>query len=79
MIWQIVCGILLIIIIVLIIKVVLLRRAFDEIEKDVKERSSGEFSTPITLTTADRKARHAAVVLNEELKTAAAFRVGCFP
>ncbi len=69
MIWQIVCGILLIIIIVLIIKVVLLRRAFDEIEKDVKERSSGEFSTPITLTTADRMARHAAVVLNEELKT----------
>jgi len=67
-IWQIICGILLIIIIVLIIKLVMLRRAFGEIAKDVKERSSGETSTPITLTTSDRSARHAAVVLNEELK-----------
>ncbi|MBP5653916.1 MAG: HAMP domain-containing histidine kinase [Clostridiales bacterium] len=69
MIWQIICGILLIIVIILIIRLVLLRRAFDEIADDVKERSSGETSTPITLTTSDRKARHAAVVLNEELKT----------
>ena len=69
MIWQIICGILLIIVIILIIRLVLLRRAFDEIAEDVKERSSGETSTPITITTSDRKARHAAVVLNEELKT----------
>lgn len=69
MIWQIICGILLIIVIILIIRVVLLRRAFKEIAKDVKERSSGETSTPITLTTSDRTARHAAVVLNGELKT----------
>lgn len=69
MIWQIICGILLIIIMILIIRLVLLRHAFDEIAEDVKERSSGETSTPITLTTSDRKARRAAVVLNEELKT----------
>lgn len=56
-------------VIILLIKCLLLRRAFDELTRDIKDQARGNTTVPVTLTTSDSPARNAAIVLNEEFKT----------
>ena len=62
-------------VIALIIKVVLLRRAFDEIGTQVKDHLDGTNSSAFQLTTADREARKLANDLNGELQQLHAERI----
>ena len=54
--------------IALIVKVVLLRRAFTEIDEQVKDHIDGTNSSSFQLSTADPSARHLANTLNDELQ-----------
>lgn len=49
-------------------KIRILRRGYDELTENIKDQVSGKTGVPITLTTADPKARRCAEVLNRELK-----------
>lgn len=61
-------GVLVLVIIVLVYKVLLLRRAIDEIVKDFGEIIEKETNVQIRVSTNDPHVRKAAVKLNEELK-----------
>lgn len=60
--------VLLIAVIALIIKVVLLHRAFTEIDEQVKSHLDGTDSSTFRLSSADKRARHLANDLNDELQ-----------
>ena len=62
------CILLFLAVIVLTVKVLLLKRGYDELVSDLKDQSKGDTAVPVVLSTRDRHAREAAVILNRELQ-----------
>lgn len=50
-----------------VIKIVLLRRGFDELTDNIEDQVKGNTQVPVTLTTTDPHAKHAAETINREL------------
>ncbi len=69
MFWIIASAVLAVIVIILAVKIFLLRKGYDELTSDIKDQAKGDTSIPVVLTTTDRHARRAAVILNDEFRT----------
>ena len=69
MFWIIASAVLAVIVIILAVKIFLLRKGYDELTSDIKDQAKGDTSIPVVLTTTDKHARRAAVILNDEFRT----------
>ena len=68
MFWIIASAVLAVIVIILAVKIFLLRKGYDELTSDIKDQAKGDTSIPVVLTTTDKHARRAAVILNDEFR-----------